>query len=142
VAEPTGRLELLDPGRTVLIGGRERTVISRKGTPDRPIVTLEHIATRDSMQALRGAAITVPRSAIRLAAGEFLVDDLIGCAVFDGERRVGSVRDVLLMPSADVIEVEREGRGDVLVPLIADAVRAIDVEAGRVDIDSSFLDAD
>jgi 16S rRNA processing protein RimM len=142
VAEPTKRLELLAPGESVFVGGRERTVALRRGTPDRPIVSLQDIDTRDSMEHLRGAEITVPRDAVSLTAGEFLVDDLIGCDVFDGERRLGSVRDVLLMPSADVLEVQREGEADLLAPLVGDAVRAIDLAARRVEIDCHFLDAD
>jgi ribosomal 30S subunit maturation factor RimM len=49
---------------------------------------------------------------------------------------------VLLMPTADVLEVEREREQPLLVPLVGEAVRSIDVEAGRVDVDSGFLDAD
>jgi 16S rRNA processing protein RimM len=139
VAQPTERLRLLDPGRRVLVAGRELTVESRKGRADRPIVKLSGVDGRE----LRGEAITVPRSAIgRLGQTEFLVDDLIGAAVFDAERPLGRVTDVLLMPSADVLEVER-GEGErLLVPLVGDAVRSIDLERGRIEVDSGFLDAD
>jgi ribosomal 30S subunit maturation factor RimM len=41
-----------------------------------------------------------------------------------------------------VLEVEREGRETLLVPLVGDAVRSIDVEVGRVEVDCRFLDAD
>ncbi len=144
VLEPTERLELLDPGRTVTIGGFDRTVESRKGTAQRPLLKLEGADGREAAEPLRGEAITVPRSALgSLAAGEFLVDELIGSEVLDGARRIGSVRDVLLLPSADVLEVEREGEEEpLLVPLVADAIRSIDVERRRVEIDRSFVDAD
>ena len=67
-----------------------------------------------------------------LDEGEFLVDDLVGCEVVDGERPVGRVRDVLLLPSADTLEVERPGGEPLLVPLVGDAVRSVDT-AGRTD---------
>ena len=143
VLEPTSRLELLGPGRTVDVAGRELAIASRKGTPDRPLVRFEGVEDREAAERLRGQAITVARSALGpLAEGEFLVDDLVGCEVFDGARRLGRVADVLAMPSADVLEVDRNSEDTLLVPLVADAVRSIEPEAGRIEIDVSFLDAD
>ena len=139
VVAPTARLELLDPGRTVTVGARELTVEWRKGTAAHPLLKLEGIDGRD----LRGEAITVPRSALgELDTGEFLIDDLTGCEAFDGSRRIGRVRDVLLMPSADLLEIEREGGDALLVPLVGDAVRSVDVEARRIEIVANFVDAD
>jgi 16S rRNA processing protein RimM len=142
VVEPTERIELLDPACTVTIGGSARTVEWRRGTPERPLLKLEGADGRAAADELRGEAITVPRTAVGpLDADEFLVDDLIGADVVDGERRIGRVSNVLLMPSADVLEVERDGEETLLVPLVGDAVRSIDVDAGRVEIKATFLDA-
>ena len=140
VTEATERLDLLDAGRGVLVGGRETKVAWRKGTPQRPLVKLEGVDDRAGVEALRGETISVPREEIgTLAQGEYLVDDLIGCEVVDGTEHVGVVGDVLLMPSADLLEVERDAAVNLLVPLVADAVRVIDLEARRVDVDTRFL---
>jgi 16S rRNA processing protein RimM len=143
VLEPTRRIELLEPGRTVNVAGRELEIAWRKGTPERPLVRFDGVEDREAAERLRGQAITVARSALGpLAQGEFLVDDLIGCEAFDGARRLGRVADVLPMPSADVLEIDRNREDTLLVPLVADAVRSIDLEAGRIEIDAGFLDAD
>jgi 16S rRNA processing protein RimM len=139
VSHPTERLDLLEPGRTVTVAGKTVTVAWRRGTLSRPLLKLDWEGGRTAAEQLRGAPITVPRSAIRLAEDEFLVDDLVGCEVFDGTRPLGCVRDVLLLPSADVLEVEREGEESLLVPLVRDAVRSVDLRARRVDIDTGFL---
>ena len=137
VLEPTERLNLLDPGRHVVVAGRELVVEWRGGTDARPLVKLADADGRD----LRGEAITVPRSALgSLAEGEFLVDDLIGAQVFDAGRAIGRVTDVLLLPSADVLEVERSDGERLLVPLVSDAIRSIDVRSGRVEVEGGFLD--
>src|SRR2546423_1710288 len=116
VLEPTKRLELLDPGRTVNVGGRDLEVMWRRGTPERPLVRFDGIDGRDAAEHLRGEPITVPRTALgALPEGEFLIDDLVGCEAFDGARRIGRVADVLPMPSADLLEVERDGRAALLV---------------------------
>jgi 16S rRNA processing protein RimM len=137
---PTERVDLLETGRQVVVGGRELTVEWRKGTAERPLVKL---AGADVAE-LRGLEMTVPRQAIgTLGEGEFLVADLVGCEAWDGPRRLGRVREVLLLPSVDVLEVERaEGEEPLLVPLVADAVRSVDVAARRIDVDSGFIHAD
>jgi 16S rRNA processing protein RimM len=139
VSEPTERLRLLDPGRHLFVAGRERTIEWRKGTRERPVVKLAGVDGRQ----LRGQPISVPRSALgRLTETEFLVDDLIGADVFDADRRLGRVTDVLLLPSTDVLEVDRGEGEPLLVPLVGDAVRSIDRARRRIDVDSGFLDAD
>jgi ribosomal 30S subunit maturation factor RimM len=63
--------------------------------------------------------------------------------VYDGTREVGTVRRLLALPSCEVLEVAREGgAADLLVPLIRDAVRRVDIEDGKIDIDLAFLGED
>jgi 16S rRNA processing protein RimM len=141
VSDPTERLELLDPGRSVLVAKRDMNVVARRGTADHPILVLEGVDDRTAAEALRGEAIAVPRTVLgALDEGEFLVDDLLGCEVVDGERSVGRVSDVLLLPSADTLEVERPGDAPLLVPLVGDAVRSVDTAGARIDIDMEFLE--
>ena len=53
---------------------------------------------------------------------------------------VGTVRRLLALPSCEVLEVARPGdQGDLLVPLIGDAVRGVDIEARSIEIDLRFL---
>jgi 16S rRNA processing protein RimM len=140
VTDPTARVELFEPGRSLTVGEREMKVAARRGTAEHPIVVLEEARDRAAAEALRGEAISVPRAVLGdIPEGEFLVDDLVGCEVVDGTRRVGRVQDVLLLPSADTLEVERPGEDPLLVPLVGDAVRSIDTSARKVDVDMSFL---
>ena len=140
VADPTERIELLDPGRELMVGGRAMKVAARRGTREHPILLLEGLADRSAAEALRDDDIAVQREELgALEEGEYLVDELIGCGVFDGERQVGRVSDVLLLPSADVLEVDVPDGDPLLVPLVGDAVRSIDAAARRIDVDTSFL---
>jgi 16S rRNA processing protein RimM len=133
VADPTERLELLDAGRELTVPGVGPTrVAERRGTPERPILRLEGLAAAD----IRGSDLLVPRGALgELPEGEWLADDLVGLRV----EGVGAVTGVRLGPSVDVLEVEDEGGGEVLVPLNRDAIRSIDVAAGRIEVDRRFL---
>ncbi len=58
----------------------------------------------------------------------------------DGEREVGRVLRLLALPSCEVLEVERaEAQDALLVPLVSDAVRSVDMERREIDIDLDFL---
>ena len=134
------RSALLEVGRTLIVGDREDEIVRRAGTEARPIVRLASCTTRTAAELLRGADLLVPRAeAPELGEDEWWPEQLEGCAVHDGERQVGVVRALLGLPSCEVLEVARAGAGDLLVPLISDAVRSVDVDAKRIDVDLEFL---
>jgi 16S rRNA processing protein RimM len=141
VSGPTGRMELLEPGGVIWLAGAPVTIAWRKGTPTRPLLKVDGVDDRDAARALAGSEIGVPREALGpLAPGEHRVEDLIGSEVVDGDLRVGLVRDVIALPSVEALEVEREGRDPLLVPLVRDAIRSIDPESKRVDVRLGFLE--
>ena len=142
VAEPTERAELLAPGREVRVRGRALPIASRTGTSERPIVRLAGVQGRDAAAGLAGEPLEVERAAVGpLGEGEHLIDDLIGLEVSDGAQRVGRVRDVLVLPSVECLDVERPAGGSLLVPLVRDAIRSIDTVGGEIDVNLSFVEA-
>jgi 16S rRNA processing protein RimM len=137
VTRPDARL--LAGVEEILVDGRPERVDRRAGTDDRPILRLAGHAGRAAAEALRGAQLSVPVDrAPALEPGEYWAHELAGCAVFDGEQRVGEVRRMVALPSCEALEVAR-AEGDLLVPMVRDAVRSVDVAARRIDVDLSFL---
>jgi 16S rRNA processing protein RimM len=135
------RAALLRLGATVRVGERETSIVRRAGTDERPILRLEGVAGREAAEALRGAELRCPRAeAPALGEQEWWAEDLERCRVTDGERAVGVVIRLLALPSCEVLEVERPGGAPaLLVPMVGDAIRSVDVEAGRIDVDLAFL---
>ena len=118
-------------------------IVRRAGTDERPVVRLAGCDTRDAAEALHGRALRVALAdAPRLEPGEWWAHELEGLAVTDGSRAVGTVRRMVELPSVEVLEVERPDGSELLVPMVGDAIRTLDPEAGRVDVDLAFLDAD
>jgi 16S rRNA processing protein RimM len=124
--------------------GNVVVVERRAGTADRPILRLAGVRTREAAEALRGEPLRVARADLPpLEEGEVWAHDLAGCVVVDGDRRVGDVRRLVGLPSCEALEVEPEGGGEpLLVPLVRDAVRSLDLAARRIDVDLGFLGAD
>ena len=63
------------------------------------------------------------------------IADLIGLDIVteDGEK-IGAVSDVFNTGSNDIYEVKREGKKNLLLPVIDDVVLNIDVEGGKITV--------
>lgn len=138
VTEPSARL--LEKGMALRIAGRELKITRCAGTEQRPIVRLEGIESREQAQALRGEALEAPlEHAPKLGPDEYWSHELEGCEVLDGERTVGVVTRLLQLPSCEALEVRAADGGELLIPMVRAAIRAVEVPARRIQIDTHFL---
>jgi 16S rRNA processing protein RimM len=132
---------LLVEGRFVTVAGARARVERVAGTEERPIVRVSAAGDRDAAASLRGSDLLVAASeAPSLGPDEWWAHELEGCRVVDGAVSVGVVRALRALPSCEVLEVSREEGGELLVPLVRDAVRSVDVEGRRIDVDLRFLE--
>ena len=136
VAPEVGLLAL---GAAVSVGGREREIVRRAGTDLRPIVRVDGCDDREGALALRGQELLADAALPPLGPDEWWAEQLEGARVFDGEHEVGVVRRLLALPSCECLEVERAGGGQLLVPLVRDAIREVDPERARIEVNLAFL---
>jgi len=117
-----------------------------------------HFAGCDSISAAeqyRGSDVLLPlQQRVKLSAGQYFVDDLIGCAVFENcaapprvasspcalgsaPELLGTVRDVQFtgegVSGTPVLTVDTQA-GELLIPLAEDICRRIDTAARRIDV--------
>lgn len=130
-------------GLTSIHVGSERTVYeierSRKHQA-RVLLKLAGVDTPEAVNQLRGQELAVPRDqAMRLPPDHYYLDDLNGMEVVttDGAP-VGTIREVLQTGSNDVFVIG-QGRDEILVPAIQDAVKEIDMDSRRVVIEPWVL---
>ncbi|HEY6417825.1 MAG TPA: ribosome maturation factor RimM [Candidatus Binataceae bacterium] len=104
-------------------------------------LTLDGINDVDAAEALKGATVMVAIEDLPARApGEFYYYEAIGCEVFvargesRGEERIGAIEEVFSNGAHEVLVV-RDGAREVLVPVIADVVKAFDLAARRVTIE-------
>ena len=137
-----GSFSVASPNAELLIEGMVLEglgeIVERKGSDHKPLIRVEGIEHRTAAEALSGQELHVDE-AFRppLEEDEYLAEDLVGCRVADGERSLGEVVRLMGMPSCEVLELDN----GMLVPMVKDAIRAIDVEAKRIDVDAGFLGA-
>jgi 16S rRNA processing protein RimM len=139
VTRPKPRL--LADAKLLSVAGEPRKIVRRAGTEQRPILRLEGIDSREAIELLRGADLIVADAeAPSLAADEWWAHELEGCEVFDGTRQVGTVLRMIELPSCEALEVAPpDGGQQLLVPMVTAAIRSIDTESLRVDVDTSYL---
>ena len=100
-------------------------------------ITLEGIADATAAESLKGAVVMLARTDLPAARpGEFYYYEVIGCEAFltDGSR-LGTIEEVFSTGANDVWVV-RDGKREVLVPVIEDVVKATDFAARRVTIEA------
>ncbi len=134
------RAELLAVGTPVTVAGLVRRIVRRAGTAERPIVRLDGCVDRDSARALSGSELLVTtRDAPALGPDEWWAHELEGCAVRAGVRELGRVERLIALPSCEALEVRDERGQTLLVPLVRDAILAVDVAARTIEVDDRFL---
>lgn len=106
----------------------------------RGLTVLAHfggIDTVDAAAALRGKEVYASADDLPpLDEDEFFLHDLVGLEVIDEEdgTTLGTVRDVLELPTHPVLVVARPGRPDALVPAVPAFLADVDLDAGRLTI--------
>jgi 16S rRNA processing protein RimM len=117
--------------------GSERAVRVEAARPKKDgwILRLDVSRGRDEAEALRGAVLLAAREDLpEPDEGEWFVADLIGLAVeTESGDALGEIAEVLTLPANDVLVV-RGPRGEVLLPLIDDVVKDVDLVASRMRV--------
>jgi 16S rRNA processing protein RimM len=117
-------------GASLIAGGRPAVVtLARRVGGGRLAIKLD-------VGVERGAELAVRRADLpRLDDDEYYVADLVGLEVFDADgSSVGVVRDVYQGPANDALELDT----GLLLPLVEDCVREIDLAERRVRLNPGF----
>jgi 16S rRNA processing protein RimM len=100
-------------------------------------LTLEGLDDPDAAEALRGASVSVLISDLPpKEPGEFYYYEAIGCSVATTDGRlIGVIEDVIATGANDVWVV-RDGATEVLVPVIENVVKSMDLGARRMVVEA------
>ncbi|MDQ3856117.1 MAG: ribosome maturation factor RimM [Chloroflexota bacterium] len=123
--------------REVSIREQEYRVLASRVHQGQVLLKLETVETVKAAEDLRGEYLRVPlESVAELPEGSYYHFQLIGLQVeTTAGEPLGRVTDVLPREANDVYVVSGE-RGEVLVPGISDVVKSIDVDGGRMLVES------
>lgn len=121
------------PGARVYVEGEQAQVAAVKRAGGRLVVRLDRPAPRGAVLAVRASELP------ELPPGEFYAFELEGLvAVEEGGRVLGRVLRVEPGVANDVLVLD----GGLLLPLVEDCVRGVDLAAGRIAIAAGFAERD
>ena len=100
------------------------------------ILKLGLSSDRSAAEALRGQWLFVSREeAMPLEEGEYYLHEILGLEVWEGERYLGRVVEILeARAGANDVYVVRGERGELLLPAIRQVILKVDLAAGRMEV--------
>jgi len=131
VEQPSEDARWWEVGATFFADGEPVEVIVKRTSSGRPVVKLDrHVE--------RGAWLEVDRDALpETEDDEYYVFQLIGLDVVEeGGRVLGTVKAVTPGVANDVLELE----GGVLLPMVEDCVKQVDLGANRIVVAEGFAE--
>ena len=116
-------------------GERVLTVERARNHKARKVVQFKGVSTVEDAEALRGWSVWLTREQIGpLEEDRWFVQDIVGIDVYtDGDEYLGKLAEVMHMPGNDVYVV-RKGEKEILLPVIDDVIRSVDIDSGRMVI--------
>ena len=136
------REEFLSKLKTVFIqvSGeyKEFEITHLKFTPKCAIIKFKGIESLNEILEYKGCVVFVEENIARehLEEDEFLIDELVGLNVYDGEKRVGSVVGVSNNGASDLLSVKTLSKNICLVPFVKAIVTSVDIKTKRIQINN------
>jgi 16S rRNA processing protein RimM len=133
VERPSENESLFEPGKTLYVGGEPAAVAGRKRAGGRLVVKFDRPVERGAEVAVLRAELPEPE------ADSYYVFQLVGLDVVEeGGRHLGRVVRVEPGVANDALALA----DGLLLPLVGDCVRDIDLEAQRILVAPGFSDPD
>lgn len=107
-------------------------------TPKCAIIKFKGIDSLNDILNFKGSLIFVEETAARehLEEDEFLIDELVGLDVYDGETKVGAVVGVSNNGASDLLSVKTLTKNVALVPFVKAIVLSVDIKERRIQINN------
>ena len=97
------------------------------------LLKFKGIETIEQAEELRNMYIQAKRSDIKLEKGAHFIVDLIGLEVYTEEGElIGILKEVLQPGANDVYIVEDKAKKEILLPVIPDVIKKVDIENKKV----------
>jgi 16S rRNA processing protein RimM len=71
---------------------------------------------------------------VKLPDDNYYIHDLIGTKVFQFEKEIGKITDVLILPANDVLVIKKEDEAELLIPLVLEYIEEFDPAKKRLKL--------
>lgn len=114
-------------------------VIESKWHKNSLLLKLENFLDSDNCSLLIGKELFVDSdNLVKLPKGYNFIHDLIGLEVFQVDRRLGVVKDVMQFPANDIYVVESLDGKEILIPVVKSLIEKIDLTNKKILLNNSI----
>ncbi|MBM7543496.1 ribosome maturation factor RimM [Periweissella beninensis] len=101
------------------------------------LVSFLDMANINFVERFKGLDLLVDEVALApLDEGEYYYKDIIGAIVIDqAGQTIGSVKEIFETGANDVWVVQRVGKDDLLLPMIDDVIKSVDINNNKIIVD-------
>jgi len=112
---------------------KELQVEEVKFSKNQVLLKFKGIETIEQAEELRNYYLQAKRSDIKLEKGAYFIVDLVGLEVYTEEGEIlGTLKEVLQPGANDVYVVENEAKQEILLPVIPDVIKQVDIEGKKI----------
>ena len=113
-------------------------IVRIRFTPKCGIIKFKGIDSLNDILAYKNKLIFVEETTARehLDEDEFLIDELVGLDVYDGDQVVGAVVGVSNNGASDLLSVKTKSKNICLVPFVKAIVLSVDIQNRRIQINN------
>lgn len=83
-------------------------------------------STRDSQVLINRDVYVLEKDVVSLPENHFFIHDLIGCHVFAGKERIGTVSDIIKSKANDVLVILTDDKKEELIPFVLNFIEKFD----------------
>ena len=107
-------------------------------TPKCGIIKFKGIDSLNDILAYKNQLLFVDEGTVRefLDEDEFLIDELVGLDVYDGEKKVGAVVGVSNNGASDLLSIKTLSKKVSLIPFVKAIVLSVDIKARKIQINN------
>lgn len=99
------------------------------------VIKFDEFNSMNEVEGLRKKELLVDRAhAVKCKKDEYFIADLIGLNVYEKERLVGKIKDVIETGANDVYVIAKEDGKELLLPAIKDCILNVDIENERMEV--------
>lgn len=85
-------------------------------------------------QTLKNKILLFDRDDAPVSEDRVFIADLIGLTVWNGEKQIGTLKDVYTGPANDVYIVKGEGNREYMIPAVAEFLEEVNPEEGYIRV--------
>lgn len=102
---------------------------------NKALIKFEDVDSIESASELAKNELYLPLSSLpELPNDGYYFHDLVGCEVFENDKKLGSIKEVIDLNSNELLSVIN-GEKEVLIPLKDEILKKVDIKAKRIDVE-------